>query len=117
MTASLFSTILLSTTLLTTQASATQFVATDASSATQICVAVATNKTHVLRKTQRALGINKDLIVQKLACNNLAMTDFVSLYHLKKVADYLDINTSTHIAIKDLAKIQKTSNFKPTAPK
>ncbi|XQF91965.1 DUF3718 domain-containing protein [Pseudoalteromonas espejiana] len=113
----LCTTFALGAVLMASPASAVQFEAADSSPGTQACMAVAANKTYVLRKTSRSLNISKAVLSKKLECNNLSMGDFVTLYNLDKSANYLNIDTSTRTSIKDLAKTMTSEKVIITGPK
>ena len=116
--ATLCTTMVLGATLLIAKpALATQFVAADSSPSTQACMAVAANKSYVVRKASRDLNISKAVMSKKLHCNNLSMGDFVTLYNLDKSANYLNIDTSTRTSIKDLAKSYNPEKVIITGPK
>ncbi|WP_286741731.1 MULTISPECIES: DUF3718 domain-containing protein [unclassified Pseudoalteromonas] len=116
--ATLCTTMVLGATLLIAKpALATQFVAADSSPGTQACMAVAANKSYVVRKASRDLNISKAVMSKKLNCNNLSMGDFVTLYNLDKSANYLNIDTSTRTSIKDLAKSYNPEKVIITGPK
>ena len=112
----LCTTLIIGSAALAAPVSATQFVAADSTPGTQICMAVASNKAYVLRKTQQSLNVKKSIISNKLTCNNLPMGDFVARYNLDKSANYLNIESSTRTSIKDLAKVSSTEIIVISSP-
>ncbi|ATG77826.1 DUF3718 domain-containing protein [Pseudoalteromonas sp. B131b] len=114
--ATLYTGLVLSAALITTPTLAAKFVAADTSPGTQACMAVASNKAYKLRATLRDLRTSKAAI-NKLQCNNLPITEFVSLYNLDKSANYLNIKATTRTSIKDLAKVNMPTVTIITSPK
>ena len=104
--ATLCTTMVLGATLLIAKpALATQFVAADSSPGTQACMAVAANKSYVVRKASRDLNISKAVMSKKLHCNNLSMGDFVTLYNLDKSANYLHCRYHKNMLVCDSRKV------------
>ncbi|MBQ4852603.1 DUF3718 domain-containing protein [Pseudoalteromonas sp. MMG012] len=80
-----------------------EFIAADNTPATQLCMAVASNHKLTLRKEVREHNISRPVLTNRLACNNMSIDTFATLYNLENSANFLNIDMTTSTHIRDLS--------------
>ncbi|AZZ98370.1 DUF3718 domain-containing protein [Pseudoalteromonas sp. R3] len=100
-------TLILSPLLLATSLSANaggvEFVGTDNSIATQLCIAVGANHRLTLLNELNAHHISRKVVTDKLTCNDLSVAQFAKKFNLHKSAQLLNIDSTTDTSIRDIA--------------
>ncbi|WP_462158483.1 DUF3718 domain-containing protein [Pseudoalteromonas sp. GB56] len=86
----------------------TEFVATNNSIGTQLCMAVSTNNRHELSKVMNENGISAKVFQRKLQCNSLSVREFASLYGFDRSLQTLRMTPLTQTSIHDLAMVHGT---------
>ncbi|MCG7534810.1 DUF3718 domain-containing protein [Pseudoalteromonas sp. OOF1S-7] len=103
----LAATLVLTPLLLATSLSATagevEFVGTDNSVATQLCVAVGANHRLTLLKELTEHRISRTIVADKLTCNDMTVPQFAKKFGLHKSAGLLKIDFTTDTSIRDIA--------------
>ncbi|TMP30265.1 hypothetical protein CWB99_02585 [Pseudoalteromonas rubra] len=94
---------LLLATSISANAGGVEFVGTDNSVATQLCIAVGANHRLTLRKELEEHHISRQIVTDKLTCNDLSVSQFTKKFGLHKSAQLLNIDTNTDTSIRDIA--------------
>ncbi|KZN62141.1 hypothetical protein N473_21585 [Pseudoalteromonas luteoviolacea CPMOR-1] len=89
-------------------AHAVEFVAADNSHATELCMAFASDRPHVMLAALRGQHTAKTRITSKLECNDMSLNEFAQAYSLTRNAKFMKIDLETKTSIKDIAKVQPT---------
>ncbi|KZN51741.1 DUF3718 domain-containing protein [Pseudoalteromonas luteoviolacea] len=89
-------------------AHAVEFVAADNSHATELCMAFASDRPHVMLAAMRGQQSAKTRITSKLECNDMSLDEFAQTYSLIRNAKFMKIDLETKTSIKDIAKVEPT---------
>lgn len=89
-------------------AHAVEFVAADNSHATELCMAFASDRPHVMLAALRGQHTAKTRITSKLECNDMSLNEFAQAYSITRNAKFMKIDLETKTSIKDIAKVQPT---------
>ncbi|KZN39708.1 DUF3718 domain-containing protein [Pseudoalteromonas luteoviolacea] len=84
------------------QTQAVEFVAADDSIATNLCMAFASNRPHIMLEELRGKQSLKKNIANKLHCNDMDLEEFAETYSLTRNAKFMNIELDTKTSIKDL---------------
>ncbi|CCQ11955.1 hypothetical protein PALB_28560 [Pseudoalteromonas luteoviolacea B = ATCC 29581] len=86
-----------------TTANATDFVASNNSVETNLCMAIASNSGHEVRDEMKLNRVNKHTVNNKLRCNKLDVKNFTVKYDLAKSAKSLGFEIDSKTTIHDLS--------------
>ncbi|ESP92538.1 MULTISPECIES: DUF3718 domain-containing protein [Pseudoalteromonas] len=89
-------------------AHAVEFVAADDSHATELCMAFASDRPHIMLKAMRGQHTAKVRITNKLECNDMNLSEFAHMYSLTRTAKFMKIDIETETSIKDIAQTEST---------
>ncbi|MEJ6475319.1 DUF3718 domain-containing protein [Pseudoalteromonas piscicida] len=91
--------------LIAGSATAAEFVPTDDSAATKVCMSVVKdNKLH-LHTTIKRSRLDKRVIEDKLHCNDMPVGKFAAAYGFSKAARFLGVDQEMETSIRDIAKV------------
>ncbi|TLX51549.1 hypothetical protein CWC31_05240 [Pseudoalteromonas ruthenica] len=95
----------------TAAADSSKFVAADNSAGTELCMAITKNSPLKLRRSMKEHYVNTYTMENKLACNDLTVRQFASLYGFDRSLKVLNIERLTETSIRDLAAKNDTDSF------